>query len=134
MSIGHSIGAKNRDLELEALKAKVEHLGISRVYPAPELTNIDQVDIPFSDAIIEADFLESLKARIIKKCDGRTNLEDHLTTFQWHMNTLSVGQLACCKLFSITCLESQLDGFVSSKIKRSTLENRSRETSYGSSA
>lgn len=101
MSTGCYVGTRSRDQELEALKAKIEHLENSRVRPALERTNTNQVEVPFSESIIEDDFPYHFKAPTIDTYDGRVNLEDHLTTFECHMNILGVGQLARCKLFSI---------------------------------
>lgn len=41
------------------------------------------------------------QALAIDKYDGRTNLEDYIRTFEWHMKILTVGRLAHYKLFHV---------------------------------
>lgn len=56
---------------------------------------------PFSEAIIEADFLDNFKASSIDKFDRTTNLNDHICTFERYVDVLKVGIMARCKLFLI---------------------------------
>lgn len=39
------------------------------MYLAPEIVNVEPVQIPFSDAIIKADFLNNFKASMINTYD-----------------------------------------------------------------
>lgn len=129
MSTVHFEGTKLRDQELETLKANVEHLKNSRVCPAIELANVDQVDIPFNDAIIEPDFAYHVKVPTIDKYDGREDPENHLATFEWHINTLGVGQLGRCKLFHMYLSRVTIRWFRKFRNREIQTRNSSPETS-----
>lgn len=45
--------------------------------------------------------LDNFKAPAIGKFDGITNLEDHLNTFEYFMDTLKVRRMVRCRLFLV---------------------------------